>query len=120
MLPYLPWQAMELFFRKYFWTVNLLFILAAAFLAAKLVNLFVESALTPMPTGTAKQHGSHPPTSERAAPQLDVERLAKLTGIPLPALEPEVKEPEQPTVDLNAPARKERAPREAPGHAAGF
>ena len=42
---------MELFFRKYFWTVNLVFILLVALLVARTVNLFVESALTPMPSG---------------------------------------------------------------------
>ena len=38
---------MELFFRKYFWTVNLLFILLVAWVAARTVNLFVEASIAP-------------------------------------------------------------------------
>ena len=44
---------MELFFRKYFWTVNLVFILFVSLLAARTVNLFVESSISPAPSAEA-------------------------------------------------------------------
>jgi general secretion pathway protein C len=96
---------MELFFRKYFWTVNLLFILLVSLIAASTVNMFVESALAPLPTGGGSR------LAVRAAPieqgsRLDLAKLAKLAGLPLPAPEPEVREPTQPTVDLDSPPVK--------------
>jgi general secretion pathway protein C len=86
-------RVMELFFRKYFWTVNLVFILLVALLAARTVNLFVESALTPMPTGQVSAPQRSRP--QQAMTALDVRRLSQLTGVALPEPEPMVAEPSQ-------------------------
>ncbi len=85
---------MELFFRKYFWTVNLLFILLVGVLAASTVNLFIESAVSPVPTGgSSARTPSQPRRNEAAVAMLDLERLSRLTGIKIPEPEPEVHEP---------------------------
>ena len=98
---------MELFFRKYFWTVNLLFILLVALLAARTVNLFVESAISPVPaSGTATRTQSQPRRQETALASLDMNRLSKLTGVKIPEPEVAVREPETPQVDPNAPPVK--------------
>ncbi|HEX8822356.1 MAG TPA: type II secretion system protein GspC [Archangium sp.] len=93
-------RVMELFFRKYFWTVNLVFILLVALLAARTVNLFVESALTPVPSGqvSAPQKAK---THEVLA-SLDIRRLSDLTGVAVPEPEPAVVEAATPVVDPNA------------------
>lgn len=93
---------MELFFRKYFWTVNLVFILLVALLAARTVNLFVESALTPLPSGEVATRQKNKPTEALAA--LDLKRLSDITGVKPPEPEPVVAEPSQttPEVDPNA------------------
>ncbi len=91
---------MELFFRKYFWTVNLVFILLVALLAARTVNLFVESALTTVPTGQVSA-----PTKARAREvlaSLNLRRLSELTGVAVPEPEPVVAEPTLPEADPNA------------------
>jgi len=92
---------MELFFRKYFWTVNLVFILLVALLAARTVNLFIESALTPLPmgAGTAAPQKAQPREMLAA---LDIQRLSSLTGVSIPQPEPMVAEPSVPVVDPNA------------------
>src|SRR5688572_27907835 len=92
---------MELLFKKHFWTVHLLFIFLVMLLAAKTVNLFVESGVAPLPSGSGKA-AARPVAAEPVA-SLSIERFAKLTGLPLPVKEPEVVEPTQPTVDLNSP-----------------
>jgi general secretion pathway protein C len=93
-------RVMELFFRKYFWTVNLVFILLVALLGARTVNLFVESALTPVPSGqvSAPQKAK---THEVLA-SLDLKRLSDLTGVAVPEPDPIVAEPTAPVVDPNA------------------
>ncbi len=95
---------MELFFRKYFWTVNLVFILLVALLAARTVNLFVESALTPVPTGQVSAPQKAKPREMLAV--LDLKRLSDLTGVAIPEPEPLVTEPTTPVVDPNAPPVK--------------
>ena len=50
---------MEVLFRKYFWTVNLVFLALLAFLSAKTVNVFTESAISPPPDFTPVVN--HPP-----------------------------------------------------------
>jgi len=85
--------AMELFFRKYFWVVNLLFAFVAMLLLARTVNLFVENALAPSPDLSAPKVQARATALLEAAPHVDLERLAKLAGIPLPAPEPTVTEP---------------------------
>jgi len=91
---------MERIFRKYFWAVNLLFIFLVALVAARTVNLFTEAALVQVPS-------SAPASSRaRAAPVdrptgLDLDKLATLTGLPLP--KPEVAQtPSETTYDPNA------------------
>ncbi|WP_083682803.1 type II secretion system protein GspC [Archangium sp. Cb G35] len=92
---------MELFFRKYFWTVNLVFILLVAFLAARTVNLFVESAMTPLPSGEVSARQKAKPAVTLAS--LDLKRLSDLTGIAIPEPEPMVAEPSAQTdVDPSA------------------
>jgi general secretion pathway protein C len=91
----------ELLFRKYFWAVNLAFVFLAALLAARTANLFVEYTLAPasasaLPKSQAKAH-----LAVAAVTRLDMERIAKLAGLPLPAPEPDVKEPKM-TVDLSS------------------
>ena len=47
---------MELFFKRYFWTVNVLFVLMAALLAAKTVNLVVEASMAPAPSAPIRSN----------------------------------------------------------------
>lgn len=96
---------MELFFRKYFWTVNLLFILLVALIAARTVNLFVEAALAPVSTGASARSTVRAAPPQRIA-RLDLGKLASLVGLPIPAPEPEVREPSQPMVDMDSPPVK--------------
>lgn len=96
---------MELFFRKYFWTINLLFILLVALIAASTVNLFVEAALTPLSLRPVARGSTRPAPVENRV-ELSLSKLATLTGLPLPPPEPEVREPEVPTFDLDSPPVK--------------
>ena len=94
---------MELLFRKYFWAVNLLFLVAVMFLVARTANLFVEAAISPLPSGQGSAKAADRPKLAEAAAPLSVERMAKLTGLPLPVKEVEVKEPDAaPAADLTA------------------
>jgi general secretion pathway protein C len=90
---------MELLFRKYFWTVNLLFIALVALIAARTVNLFIEDALAPSLTAPRASGRPKPVT---ALPTLNLERLAKLTGLMVPQPEPVVREPDQAVADLTS------------------
>src|SRR5690348_1744045 len=94
---------MELFFRKYFWTVNLVFILLVAWLVARTANLFVEAAIAPAPsTEPAARSPQRAQQAEQLA-SLELERLSKLTGIKIPEPEPVVQEPSAtPVTDDNA------------------
>ena len=74
---------MELLFKKYFWTVRLAFIACTAFFVARTANAFVESAILPMPSGKSVAIAAEVRTDEPLAP-LEAERVAKLTGLPLP------------------------------------
>ncbi len=96
--------AMETFFRKYFWTAHLVFILLVALIAAKTINLFLELVILPPPEEDGARSVARRPAAEPVA-HLDLERIAKLTGLPLPK-EPEVQEPDQAQLDPNAPAVK--------------
>lgn len=91
----------ELLFKRHFWLVHLGFIFGVAFLVTRTANAFVESALLPLPTGRAA--ATHMTAPMEAAASLSLERLAKLTGLPVPKPEPTVQEPTVPVVDLNAP-----------------
>ena len=95
---------METFFRKYFWTAHLIFIFLVGLVAAKTINLFVESVILPPPKEDASR-ATVRRTAAQPVPQLQLDRLAMLTGLPLPK-EPEVQEPDQPPLDPNAPPVK--------------
>jgi general secretion pathway protein C len=85
---------MELLFRKYFWTVNLVFILLVAWMVARTANLFVESAIAPAPSSEPSARSTQRPRqSDQQVATLDMERLSRLTGIKLPEPEPLVREP---------------------------
>jgi general secretion pathway protein C len=92
---------MELFFRKYFWTVHLLFIVLVAFLIARTANLFVESVIAPLPKANGGGLRQVVHTVVEGPALLTIEKLAKATGLPVPLPEPEIKEPSQ-AVDLDA------------------
>ena len=91
--------AVEVLFKRHFWLIHLLFIFAVAWLVMRTVNAFVETALLPLPTGR-----SGPAKVARATPMaaLNLERVAKALGLPVPKPEPKVLDPVAPTVDLNA------------------
>jgi len=95
-----PGVAVELIFKRHFWVVHLAFIFLVALLVARTANGFVESALTPLPTERAAVVPRPTIMQPRAA--LDLDRLATLTGLPIPTPEPEVQEPTTPVVDMNA------------------
>jgi len=73
---------MELFFRKYFWVVNLAFLVAAAYLSAKIVNVVLGAKLAPMPEVAAPAGPAIPQQAVKTA--LTPEAVAKLTGLELP------------------------------------
>jgi general secretion pathway protein C len=89
----------EFLFKRHFWLVNLAFIFLAAWLVMRTANSFIETALLPLPTGRAAAA-----VTPRAEPvtQLNLERVAKALGLPVPKPEPLVTEPVQPKVDLDA------------------
>lgn len=94
---------MELFFRKYFWTVNLVFIALVALLMARTVNLFFESAIAPSPAaGEGSARGPRKVHQADTVAALDMERLSRLTGVKIPEAPVAVKEPEAPQFDPNA------------------
>jgi general secretion pathway protein C len=90
----------ELLFKRHFWVVHLLFIFGAAVLVARTGNAFVESALVPLPTGRVVAKG---PAKVEPVAALNLDKLATVTGLPVPKPEPEVVEPTVPVVDLNSP-----------------
>jgi general secretion pathway protein C len=83
--------------RKYFWAVHLVFILLVAYVAARTANLFVEAAITPLPS-TESPRAVTRATPVRTVTPLNLERVAKLTGLTVPQ-EPEVVEPGEQTAD---------------------
>jgi general secretion pathway protein C len=97
---------MDTLFRRYFWTVNLAFILLASFLVARTVNAFVAAALTPVPSGAAAARRAAAPARVAPLATLDMERFARLVGLPLPPPPVPVSEPVVAEVDLNAPPVK--------------
>jgi general secretion pathway protein C len=97
--------SVETFFRKYFWTVHLVFILLAAYLVARTANSFLEAAILPLPQGGGARSVSRSVPVEKTA-QLGLERIAQLTGLPLPPPEPDVKEPKEPEADYTSPPVK--------------
>ena len=91
---------MELLFKRHFWVVHLLFIFAAAFFVSKTANAFIESRIIPLPTGAPKVAAKT--QVAEVVPTLNADRLAKLTGLPVPKPEVEVREPVATAADMNA------------------
>lgn len=90
----------EVLFKRHFWIVHLLFIFAVAWLVMRTGNAFLETSLLPLPTGKAKGPGQVQRLTPVAA--LNLDRVAKALGLPVPKPEPAVTEPTVPKVDLNA------------------
>lgn len=90
----------EVLFKRHFWIVHLLFIFAVAWLVMRTGNAFLETSLLPLPTGKARG----PVQAQRLTPMaaLNLDRVAKALGLPVPKPEPVVMEPTTPKVDLNA------------------
>ncbi|MFZ5445311.1 MAG: type II secretion system protein GspC [Myxococcota bacterium] len=90
----------EVLFKRHFWVIHLLFIFGVAWLVTRTANAFTEAALLPLPTGRS----AAPAVVQRpvAMAALNLDRVAKSLGLPVPKPEPAVKEPEVPRVDLNA------------------
>ncbi len=98
---------MEVLFRKYFWVVNVVALLAAAFLCAKTVNAFIESALSPVPDVNAMSTAAARPQIENLTKaSVTIDALARVTGLPKPEpkLEPKANEP--PPFNPDAPPVK--------------
>ncbi len=93
--------AVEFLFKRHFWLVHLAFMFGVAFFVGKTVNAFIEAQLLPLPSGEGRQVLK--PQVVDPVPQLILDRIAKLTGLPVPKPEPEVKEPEAPKVDMDSP-----------------
>jgi len=84
---------LDLFFRKYAWTANLLLLFAAAWLTARTVNTLVGAAIRPRPQADAGVAQGPPPRPQSPA-TLDPERLYRLIGqLPPAAPEAEVAAP---------------------------
>ena len=85
---------MELFFRKYFWTVNLVFILLVAWLVARTVNLFVESAIAPAPSAEpAARAPAARPGGPSSWPRWTWSACRSSPACKMPEPEPVVQEP---------------------------
>jgi general secretion pathway protein C len=75
---------LDLFFRKYAWTANLVLLFAAAWLCARIVNSVLGAAIRPRPT---VDFTSAPASPQRQAPppQLETDKLYALIGQKAPA-----------------------------------
>ncbi|MBI5547934.1 MAG: general secretion pathway protein GspC [Deltaproteobacteria bacterium] len=100
---------MELFFRKYFWVVNLLFLLVASYFAAKTANTFLGAAIAPKPD--ANPSAAAAPSALSSMVQkvaLSAEAVSKVTGIELPKPEEIAAEdaaPALPDLDSQEPVK---------------
>lgn len=83
---------MELVFRKYFWAVNLLFLLLAAFLLARTLNVFTETALSAPPDFAPTSSASSVRSLFSMPSRIDEKAFSRVTGIPLPAEDVPVRE----------------------------
>ncbi|MBL8912449.1 MAG: general secretion pathway protein GspC [Archangium sp.] len=90
---------MEVLFKRHFWVIHLLFILGVAWLVTRTANTFVETALLPLPTGRAAPVSIARP---KQMATLNLDKVAKSLGLPVPKPEPVVQEPTTPKIDLNA------------------
>jgi general secretion pathway protein C len=74
---------LDLFFRKYAWTANLVLLLAAAWLTAKTVNTLVGAVIRPRPS--AELNAPAPPPPRALMPvALDTDKLYRLIGVEPP------------------------------------
>ncbi|MFN0062461.1 MAG: type II secretion system protein GspC [Myxococcaceae bacterium] len=86
--------SVELFFRRYFWTLQLAFVLLAAFLCAKITHLFVAQLIAPPVVLELAPRGAAPTfAAALAPPALSAEGLARVTGLSVPSAGPDVLEP---------------------------
>ncbi len=74
-------RALQIGLERYFWTVNLLFLLAASYLSARTVNLFVAERVLPLPSASPSAGAASRPVG---APPLAPEAFARLMGMTLP------------------------------------
>lgn len=77
---------LDLFFRKYAWTANLVLLFAAAWLLARTVNTLVGAAIRPRPQAEAGASAAAPARPALPA-QLDPDRLYRLLGVEPPKIE---------------------------------
>ena len=70
---------LDLFFRKYAWTANLVLVFAAAWLAAKTVNTLIGALIRPRPEVDLASVSAPPPRPTLPA-SLDIEALYRLIG----------------------------------------
>jgi hypothetical protein len=82
-------QSVEVLFKRHFWIVHLLFMLAVAWLVMRTANAFVEISLLPLPTGRA---GPAPIAKVTPVAALNLDRVARALGLPVPKPEPVVVE----------------------------
>lgn len=74
---------MELFFRKYFWVVNLVFLALAALFCARIAGAVVERRLQP-PVESLLRQETVVAESKATRSGISAEALSKLTGIEIP------------------------------------
>ncbi|MHB8420300.1 MAG: type II secretion system protein GspC [Myxococcales bacterium] len=79
-------SALQLGLERYFWTVNLIFLLGASYFSARTVNLFVAERIRPPPSAAALSSGSA--ARGGATPPLAAEAFARLMGMQLPETAP--------------------------------
>jgi general secretion pathway protein C len=77
---------LDLFFRKYAWTANLVLLFASAWLLARTVNTLVGAALRPRPQVDAAA-ASTPPARPALPAVLDSDKLYRLIGVEPPRVE---------------------------------
>ena len=90
---------LDLFFRKYAWTANLVLLFAAAWLAAKTVNTVVGALIRPRPEVNLTAISAPPPRAPLPV-SLDTDALYRLIG-------------QQPPRTVEAAARRLRRRRRA-------
>ena len=74
-------SALQLGLTKYFWTLNLLFLLGASFLAARTVNVVLAERIRPAPAISMVSSGASKATDQT---QLSDEAFARMMGMKLP------------------------------------
>ena len=104
---------LDLFFRKYAWTANLVLLFVAAWLTAKTVNTLVGAVIRPEPRAEVAIAPTAPPRPALPA-TLDIDRLYKLIGQEPPReVEADARPGAHGAAELRRPARhavEERPP----------